>query len=290
MWDPGQYQILDFGDGRRLERFGPLLLDRPCPAAEGISRAEPQLWTAADARFDRDAGEQGRWTLRGEMASLWTITYAPLVFELKRTDFGHVGLFPEQAENWDWLGKRIPELAERLGRTPKLLNLFAYTGGSTLAAAAAGAEVTHVDAARNVTNWARRNAQFSGLGGAPIRWIADDAMKFVRREVRRGARYDCLVLDPPSYGHGARGEVWQLDRHLGELLAACAELTAPAPRLVLLTCHTPGYTTPRLRELLAAAFSSDLSTGNDIEAADLALPAESGRELPCGAAVLWAVK
>ena len=133
-----------------------------------------------------------------------------------------MGLFPEQAENWDWLGASDRALARRLGRKPKVLNLFAYTGGSTLAAAAAGAEVTHVDAARNVTNWARRNAELSGLAAAPIRWIADDAMKFVRREIRRGNRYDCFVLDPPSYGHGARGEVWQLDRHLAELLAACA--------------------------------------------------------------------
>ena len=288
MWDPGQYQLLDFGDSRRLDRFGPLVLDRPCLAAEGISRAAPQLWPEADARFDRDAGKQGRWTLRGAVAASWTITYARLIFELKRTDFGHVGLFPEQAENWDWLGERIPELAERLGRPPKVLNLFAYTGGSTLAAAAAGAEVTHVDAARNVTNWARRNAELSGLGSAPVRWIADDAMKFVRREIRRGTRYDGIVLDPPSYGHGAGGEVWQLDRHLGDLLSACAELTAPAPRLVLLTCHTPGYTPPRLRELVEAAFSFAVSMGVEIEAADLALPSATGRELPSGAVARWA--
>ena len=261
MWDPGQYQLLDFGAGRRLERFGPLVLDRPCPAAAGIERAEPQLWNDADARFDRDAGDTGHWTLRGEAAATWMITHAPLVFELKRTDFGHVGLFPEQAENWDWLRTGSAHIAARLGRPPKVLGLFAYTGGSTLAAAAAGAEVTHVDAARNVTNWARRNAELSGLGGAPIRWIADDAMKFVGREIRRGNRYDCIVLDPPSYGHGAGGEVWQLDRHLAELLAACGDSPVPRASLVLLTCHTPGYTSPRLGELLAAAFLLGVACG-----------------------------
>jgi 23S rRNA (cytosine1962-C5)-methyltransferase len=285
MGNPRQYELLDFGDGRRFERFGPFVLDRPCPAAEGIRRAAP--WTQADARFDRGDGEQGQWTLRGEVESTWTIGHAPLVFELKRTGFGHVGLFPEQAENWDWLAAQVPILALRLGRPPRVLNLFAYTGGSTLAAAAAGAEVTHVDAARNVTNWARRNAELSGLGGAPIRWIADDAMKFVRRELRRSNRYDCIVLDPPSYGHGARGEVWQLDRHLVELLAACAELTAPAPHLVLLTCHTPGYTPQHLRDLLATAFTSALSTDVDIASAELTIRSATGRALPCGAVARW---
>jgi 23S rRNA (cytosine1962-C5)-methyltransferase len=291
MGNPRQYQLLDFGDGRRLERFGPLVLDRPCPAAEGIRRAAP--WTQADARFDRGDGEQGQWTLRGEVASTWTINLAgkighPLVFELKRTDFGHVGLFPEQAENWGWLAEQLALLAMRLGRPPRLLNLFAHTGGSTLAAAAAGAEVTHVDAARNVTNWARRNAELSGLGAAPIRWIAEDAMKYVGREIRRGSRYDGFVLDPPSYGHGARGEVWQLDRHLPELLAACAELAAPGPSLMLLTCHTPGYTPERLGELLTRVISCKMPSAVAIQAAELTLRSATSRLLPCGTVARWA--
>jgi 23S rRNA (cytosine1962-C5)-methyltransferase len=290
MWEPAQYQLLDFGDGRRLERFGPLVLDRPCPAAEGIGRASPELWAAADARFERGADEHGRWTLMAEPTPTWTVAHGALVFELKRTDFGHVGLFPEQAENWDWLGDRLTRLGRRLGRPPKVLNLFAYTGGSTLAAAAAGAEITHVDAARNMTNWARRNAELSGLAAAPIRWIAEDAPKYVSREIRRGNRYDAVVLDPPSYGHGVRGEVWQLGRHLGGLLDRCAELTAPGPRLVLLTCHTPGYTPDRLRELLAAAFSSDVSTNVDLHCADLELRTANGRGLPSGAVVRWAAE
>jgi 23S rRNA (cytosine1962-C5)-methyltransferase len=305
MWDPAQYQLLDFGDGRRLERFGPLLLDRPCPAAEQVCRAAPQLWTTADARFDREESREwapsrsarpgnatervpyrGSWSLRGQPSDTWTITHDRLVFELKRTDFGHVGLFPEQAENWDWLRGQVERRSARLGRPPKVLNLFAYTGGSTLAAAAAGAEVTHVDAARNVVAWARRNAELSSLGAAPIRWIADDALKFVRRELRRGNRYDAVVLDPPSYGHGARGEAWQLDRHLPELLALCANLTAPAAQCVLLTCHTPGYSPPRLRELLATNFVAASGTVV-LDAADLVLPASTGQVLSGGAVARW---
>jgi len=284
MWDTRQYELLDFGDSRRLERFGPLLLDRPCPAAEAVARAAPRLWIAADARFAADAPEQDRWTFRGQAASTWSISHAALVFELKRTPFGHVGLFPEQVENWDWIHDRVarrgpPAIADR---PLKVLNLFAYTGGSTLAAAAAGAMVTHVDAARNVTDWARRNAELSGLGKAPIRWIADDAVTFVTRELRRGNRYDAVVLDPPSYGHGARGETWQLARHLPELLALCAEATAPAPQFVLLTCHTPGYSPERVRDLLADKFASKLSKNVVINGADLTLRTSAGRVLPCG--------
>ena len=283
MWDARQYELLDFGNGRRLERFGPLVLDRPCPGAEKISSAAPQLWATADARFDRDAAEQGRWTVCGEAAAAWTVNYGSLTFELKRTDFGHVGLFPEQAENWDWLRDQVAALGRRIARPPKVLNLFAYTGGSTLAAAAAGAEVTHVDAARNVVAWARRNAELSGLAHAPIRWIADDAAKFVVRELRRGKRYDGVVLDPPSYGHGAQGEPWQLDHHLGDLLVQCARLTGREPQCVLLTCHTPGYRPERLRELLRAAFSTGLSSDSGIMAADLVLRTAAGRALQCGA-------
>ena len=168
MFDSTQYQLLDFGDSRRLERFGPVVLDRPCPAAESIRPAAPRLWSLADARFERLEAEQGRWILRGDPPQHWTIAHGRMIFELKRTDFGHVGLFPEQAENWDWI-------AEQVGRGPsdaagpmKILNLFAYTGGSTLAAAAAGAAVTHVDAARNIVAWARHNAELSALAVRPF--------------------------------------------------------------------------------------------------------------------------
>ena len=256
MFDPTQYQLLDFGDGRRLERFGPVVLDRPCPAAESIRPVAPRLWSTAAARFERIEAEEGQWTLRGDPPRQWTIAHDRMILELKRTDFGHVGLFPEQAENWDWIAAQVRRVPPSAASAMKILNLFAYTGGSTLAAAAAGAAVTHVDAARNIVAWARRNAELSGLAEAPVRWIAEDAVKFVNREIRRGNRYDAVILDPPSYGHGTHGEVWRLAEDLPRLLALCAELTTPRPRFVLLTCHTPGFSPIRLRELLGNSFGS----------------------------------
>ncbi len=288
MFDPNQYQLLDFGDGRRLERFGPLVLDRPCPAAESIRPAAPQLWSAADARFERLGAEQGRWTVRGDPPLQWTIALGRMTFDLKRTDFGHVGVFPEQAANWDWIAEQVrrrpPAGAMYSWSTGplKILNLFAYTGGSTLAAAAAGAAVTHVDAARIIVAWARHNAELSALAAAPIRWIAEDAVTFVAREIRRGNRYNAVILDPPSYGHGPHGEAWRLAEDLPGLLALCAELTERWPRFVLLTCHTPGFSPARLQGLLASAFGSPSSAR--VAAVPLAIPASTGQELPSGVA------
>ncbi len=212
-----------------------------------------------------------------------------MTLELKRTEFGHVGLFPEQAENWDWIAEQVrrnPRDPSDRASAMKILNLFAYTGGSTLAAAAAGAGVTHVDAAHNVVAWARHNAELCGLGGGPIRWIAEDAVKFVQREIRRGNRYDAVILDPPSYGHGTHGEVWRLAEDLPRLLALCAELTAGRPRFVVLTCHTPGFSPIAMRELLETAFGAAASA--DIDARPLMLAASTGQTLPSGVVARWA--
>jgi 23S rRNA (cytosine1962-C5)-methyltransferase len=273
------YQLIDFGDGRRLERFGPITLDRPCPAAELSARALPDVWTQADARFDGRNEETGHWTCRRELPERWTIAYGPCQFELKRSDFGHVGLFPEQAENWAWIGERV----RAAGRQLRVLNLFAYTGGSTLAAAAAGAEVVHVDAAKNTVAWARRNAEISGLAAAPIRWIAEDALKFVKRELRRGNRYDAVILDPPSYGHGPRGEVWRLSKHLPRLLSLCGELTAGRLDFLLLTCHTPGYEPSTLGRMILDALGGQ----GLVTAGPLYLRSEANRELPSGMVAQW---
>jgi len=278
-----EYELLDFGAGRRLEQFGALRLDRLCPAAERLRPARTELWSTADARFERLAEqvERGQWAAHQPLPTRWTIAWGALQFELKATDFGHVGLFPEQGENWDWIARQV----RAGGPAPRVLNLFAYTGGSTLAAAAAGAEVTHLDAARNVVAWARRNAELSGLAAAPIRWLAEDAAKFVRREIRRGSRYDAVILDPPSYGHGTHGEVWRLSQHLPRLLEGCAALTGDGLRFILLTCHTPGYEAPRLAEMLQAAWPG-LAAGH-LEACPLTLRAGDGRELPSGALARW---
>jgi 23S rRNA (cytosine1962-C5)-methyltransferase len=275
------YQLIDFGDGRRLERFGALVLDRPCPAAEGMPRLDPAAWREADARFERTSPTVGQWLACRELPLRWTMAHGPFQLELKRTEFGHLGVFPEQMANWDWIAERIGQAA----RPCRVLNLFAYTGGSTLAAAAAGAEATHVDAAKNVVAWARRNAEISGLAGASIRWIAEDAMKFALRELKRERAYDAVILDPPSYGHGVRGEVWQVAKHLPRLLEICAKLTAGRCRFVLLTCHTPDYDASTLAQLLTETMQ--LGGRGRLSAEPLTLPASTGRSLSCGVSVAW---
>jgi len=278
---PDSYQLLDFGEGRRLEQFGPLRLDRPCPGTERIPRSDPDLWAGADARFTGTSANAGRWECRRELPERWTGRLGAVVLELKRCESGHVGVFPEQAENWDWLAARV----RSAGGPIRILNLFAYTGGSTLACAAAGAEVVHVDAARNVVDWARRNAKLSGLADAPIRWIAEDAMKFARRELKRANGYDAVILDPPSYGHGTHGEVWRLSQHLPRLLAICAELTAGQCRFVLLSCHTPGYDPARLEAMLRESFAGQ--TEGRFSSNVMAVRTPAGRELRSGVVARW---
>ena len=281
MFAPEMYQLLDFGEGRRLEQFGPWRLDRPCPTVERIDVADPGAWIRAHARFDRTGENEGQWDLAREVPERWTINYGQLAFELKRTPFGHLGLFPEQAANWEWITQNL----RKAGRPMKVLNLFAYTGGSTLAAATAGAEVVHVDAAENVAAWARRNAELSGLAEASIRWIAEDAMKFVRRELQRGARYDAVILDPPTYGHGPQGEVWRLSKHLLRLMAMCGDLTARGRRFILVTCHTPKIRPQRLKDMLLDALAEP--DADKVTAARMTLRAVDGRELPSGIVARW---
>lgn len=275
MFASDEYQLLDFGAGRKLERFGGVVLDRLCPAADGVTRGNSEAWKQAIVRYERTSGDKGLWQTGGAaFPSPWTLSHNSFRLELKLTDFGHLGVFPEQAANWDWIAERVRRATEPL----KVLNLFAYTGGSTLAAAATGAEVVHVDAARNTVAWARRNAELSGLAGAPIRWIAEDAMLFVRRELKRGNQYQAVVLDPPSYGHGPKGEVWKLAEDLPELLSLCAELTQADRRFVLLSCHSPGFGPRELGRLMAQAFGEE-----NIEASEMTVAAAADRMLPCGA-------
>ncbi len=212
--------------------------------------------------------------------------------ELKPTDFGHLGVFPEQAANWEWIARQV-QTAATDGTRPKVLNLFAHTGGSTLAAALAGAEVVHVDSAKSAVAWARRNAELSGLADAPIRWIVEDAVRFVRRELNRGHRYDGVILDPPSYGHGPAGETWKLEDDLPGLLTACAELIADRRGFILLTCHTPSITRPLAGELLKSAmsaapeFHTQASGGCELFGDELFLVAGSSRKLPTGVVARW---
>lgn len=285
MFLPTEYELLDFGRGRKLERFGPITLDRPSPAAEGISPVTPAIWSSAAARFERGSGESGKWLVDGSavassLPESWTIAHGSLKFLLKPTDFGHVGLFPEQQANWEWLSGTIAYA----NRPLKVLNLFAYTGGSTLAAATAGAEVVHVDSAKNVVDWARQNAALSGLEQAPIRWIVEDVMKFVRREVKRGNRYEAVILDPPSYGHGPKGEAWKIDEHLPELLDLCDELTSGEPTFIIATCHSAGWEADRLGHELTRRCAQNLKASSlNIDTESLVLNTIGNRSLPSGA-------
>ena len=281
MFSPDQYELIDFGDGRRLERFGGVLVDRPCPAAEGLAQSDADLWTDADARYEQIVGSEGDWRSRQPLPEPWSIGHDSLTLELKPTPFGHLGIFPEQAPHWGWIAERV----SRAGRPLKVLNLFAYTGGSTLAAAAAGAEVVHVDAARNIVAWARHNAERSGLADAPIRWIVEDAATFVRREVKRKNQYDAVILDPPSYGHGPQGEVWKIEADLITLLEGCRELTRTSRALMLLTCHSPNFGPAELEAALAEAVCGHCGAG--AEASDMTIDTADGRRLPSGAVARW---
>ena len=278
-----QYQLLDFGNGRKLERFGSRVIDRPCPPAAGREAWQPSTWPQCNARYDRTDGTSGRWTPADWSPDDWMIHYEKLLFRLKPTPFGHVGIFPEQARHWSWIGNHIARAANR----PKVLNLFGYTGGSTLAAAAAGADVVHVDSAKNMVTRARENAERSGLAPTAIRWMVEDAPKFVSRELKRGNTYDAVILDPPSYGHGPKGEVWKLEQDLLILLEMCGRLTRDRLALVLLTCHSPGFGPERLNNLLAEAIP-DAGRGTDY--GEMRLESAAGPRLVCGAYARWAKK
>ncbi len=273
---PFEYSLLDFGGGRKLERFGPVILDRYSPSAEGCPIQSPHLWHEATARYVRRNETQGEWQERAPLPARWEIAAGPLRFRLKTTAFGHLGLFPEQFANWQWL-QQACAAAERPLR---ILNLFAYTGGATLACVSAGAEVTHVDAAANVVKWARANAALSSMAEAPIRWIAEDARKFVKREHKRGNHYDGVILDPPTYGHGSKGEVWRIGRHLPLLMGHLSQLLADVPRLVLLTCHSPGYEAAALKNLVQETFPQ--LAPSRIEAGPLQIADRQQRQLPSG--------
>ncbi len=264
-------ELLDCGDGRRLERFGDVIVDRPAPAATWPARMPPVEWKRHGLQWAKSA-----W-VRGAARDPWTVRVGGLTLECRPAAGGQVGVFPEHAATWAWLTKAVEGSIQRLGRPPEVLSLFGYTGGATLACAKAGANVVHVDSSKPAVAWARRNAELSRLDSAPIRWLVDDARAFVRRERRRGRHYDGLVLDPPTYGHGTGA--WQIETDLVPLLADLAAIAGPRPSFVLLSAHTAGFDGERLgalvREHLGVAASGD----------DLSMRARSGALLPLGA---WA--
>jgi 23S rRNA (cytosine1962-C5)-methyltransferase len=227
------YELLDSGNGARLERYGPYTLVRPEPQATWRPHLPQERWDQADAIFRRQQADEGRWQLRCPIPEQWPMQYGNLTFYARLTPFRHTGVFPEQAEHWRWIREHI----QRTRRPVTILNLFGYTGLTTLAAAAAGATVCHLDASPKIIDWARENQAASGLAAKPVRWIADDALKFVRRESRRGVRYDGIVMDPPAFGRGPKGEVWKIESGLPALLEACREVLAPQPLFFLVNAY-----------------------------------------------------
>ncbi len=246
-----EYQLLDSGDGRKLERFGRYVLARPCSQALWRPTLGAADWSAADASFDREDGN--RWHGRTNLPKEWQITTAGIKFKLGGTDFGHLGIFPEQRAQWKWIRETVQKRSAAEGHV-SVLNLFAYSGGSTMAAALGGAEVCHLDASRGMVDWARDNAALNGLGTHPIRWIVDDAHKFMKREIRRGHQYDAIILDPPTFGRGAGGEMYKIERDLKETLGLVKDLLSAKPLFVLFSSHTPGLSPIVAKNILGQLF------------------------------------
>ena len=271
------YTLLDCSDGERLERWGAVLLIRPDPQVIWKNARQSPLWNQAHARYERSSSGGGQWKTLRPFPGEWQIGYRELNFSVKPMGFKHTGLFPEQAVNWDFLASHI----RKADRPIKVLNLFAYTGGATLACLAAGAHVTHVDAAKGMVARARENAQLSSLSDRPVRWIVDDCVKFIQREIRRGSKYDIILLDPPSYGRGPGGEVWQLTEELDGFLALCAELLNDHAML-LLNSYSAELSPSVMQYLLARRL------GGKVNCDEIGLPVEAtGLALPCGSTAIW---
>lgn len=274
------YRLLDCGRGEKLEQLAGLVVRRPDPQAMWRPRLDEAAWARADLVFERQSDRGGRW--RGRAPEDWSLSHAGATLRLRPTPFKHVGLFPEQSANWAWTADRIADLRAAGSERPRLLNLFAYTGAATVLASLRGAFVTHVDASKPSLRWARENAELSGLAGDAVRWICDDAAAFVRREVRRGRRYDGVLLDPPPYGRGPDNQKWTFEEGVAELLDGVHQLLEPAAGFVVLSCYAVGTSPLAFRNLLG-----DLGAG-EVQAGELALPQEGGqRLLPAGLCGRW---
>ncbi len=275
------YELLDCSGGEKLERWGNIILIRPDPQVLwNTDKADP-LWYNAHARYHRSKSGGGHWETYKKVPDVWSIKYKNLTFNLKPMGFKHTGLFPEQAVNWDLMSSLI---SKRQGA--KVLNLFGYTGAATLACAAAGASVTHVDASKGMVLWAKDNAAACGLSDRPIRWLVDDCVKFVKREIRRGNKYDGIVMDPPSYGRGPDGEVWKIEDQIFELLTLCEELLSDDPLFFLLNSYTAGLS-PSVMKYLVSSVIAD-KRGGTVECDEIGIPVtDSKLVLPCGNTAVW---
>ena len=279
------YELLDTSAGERLERWGDVILIRPDPQIIWNTPKQLDLWKQAHARYRRSNTGGGTWQVLKKVPPVWKIQYGELQFQLKTMGFKHTGVFPEQAVNWDFTGSLIRNAKKPL----KVLNLFAYTGGATLACAQAGASVCHVDASKGMVAWAKENAAASGLSAKPVRWLVDDCIKFVQREQRRGNLYDGIIMDPPSYGRGPGGEVWKLEEQLFSLVELCRSILSPDAKFFLLNSYTTGLSPSVMEYLLGVLLQKTM--GGSVAADEIGLPVTStGQVLPCGSTAIWVGK
>ena len=275
------FEVLDTGDGEKLERRGDVILRRPDPQTIW-PKADPALWRQAQAWYHRSDKGGGEWEFFSRLPEKWVIAHEALRFYVRPTGFKHTGLFPEQAANWVWMAEKLRQSGRK---DLRVLNLFGYTGGATLACAQAGAHVTHVDAAKGMVQWAKENRELSQLPETSCRWIVEDALRFVQREIRRGNSYDGILMDPPSYGRGPSGEVWKLENELYGLIDTCAQVLSPEPLFFLVNSYTTGFQASVLSNIIEKCVVSRF--GGQVDSQELCLPVSTGGVLPCGATGRW---
>ena len=275
------FEVLDCSNGEKLERWGDYYLVRPDPQAIWNTPRKDPKWKTRDASYSRSNTGGGAWN-KSRLPERWTVDYGDLTFNVKPMNFKHTGLFPEQAANWDYAMEKI----RTAGRPIKVLNLFAYTGGATIAALSAGASVCHVDAAKGMVAWAKENAASSGVADRPVRWIVDDCARFVEREIRRGNKYDAIIMDPPSYGRGPGGEIWKLEENLWPFVELCSKVLSDDPSFVIINSYTTGLSPSVLTYICESIFTKKF--GGHSESRELGLPVkDTGLVLPCGATCRW---
>ncbi len=276
------YELIDCSEGERLERWGDIVLIRPDPQVIWKTNKTHPLWRKANARYHRSNSGGGQWETYTKIPAEWNIDYNNLTFHIKTMGFKHTGLFPEQAVNWDYM----TDIIKNAGRPVKVLNLFAYTGGATIACLKAGASVTHVDASKGMVQWARENASLSGVSDKPVRWLVDDCIKFVQREIRRGNKYDIIIMDPPSYGRGPGGEIWKLEDEVYNFVSLCSEIVADDALAMFINSYTTGLAPSVMQYILGSIMVPKF--GGSVSSDEIGIPVTSSKMvLPCGATAIW---
>lgn len=276
------YELIDCSEGERLERWGDIVLIRPDPQVIWKTNKKHPLWKKANARYHRSNSGGGQWETYTKIPAEWNVNYNDLTFHIKTMGFKHTGLFPEQAVNWDYM----TDIIKNAGRPVKVLNLFAYTGGATIACLKAGASVTHVDASKGMVQWARENAQLSGVSDKPVRWLVDDCIKFVQREIRRGNKYDIIIMDPPSYGRGPGGEIWKLEDEVYNFVSLCKEIVSENALAMFINSYTTGLAPSVMQYILGSIMVPEF--GGTVSSDEIGLPVTSSKMvLPCGATAIW---